>query len=646
MTNSKKSSTSMPSSSLTSRFSNFVELTIERAHEKGDQALYVFLDGPDLKEKVMTFADLDIRARSIAAELISLGAQGERVLLIYECDLDYVAGFFGCLYAGAIAVPVYPPMANKHFSRLQAIIDDCQAKFGLTTAKIREAISSLPKSVVGEFSIELVASDTVSPLAFREWRMPRIEPDSIAFLQYTSGSTGVPKGVMVSHRNLCANSAMIKDVAGYSEDDVFLSWLPIYHDFGLIGGILQPVFVGLKCIFMPPMTVVRPFRWLQAVKKYRATTIGGPNFAFDLCVERITDEQRQTLDLSSIRSIVCGAEPIRYATLQRFAERFAAQGISLDKFNCSYGLAEATLCVTKGHYTDQTQVSYFDRNSLEKNLAVKVTNPDIDQYGDQASESESRVVPLVGCGRSVRGQELRIVDSSTRQTLPAYQVGEIWVAGPHVANGYWNRHQLNNEIFHNQIDTKEFLRTGDLGFLDENGELFVVGRVKDLIIIRGKNYCPQDIELACRMASPELNNSIGAAFSISTENGEALVVVHEISAKDLKVVSPEMLSRIEKACREAVLEQFSLVIQDFKFLEHGGVPRTSSGKIRRSASRDAYLNGSLRAYTGSLLQTALLSKLRRRVNRINTKTYLMLSISSKRLRSSLPFVSRGKEERS
>lgn len=604
---------------------NFVDILIQRAHEKARETLYVYLDGPQLQEKAISYAEVELRARAIATRLQSMGLRGERVLLIYQCDLDYILGFFGCLFAGAIAVPVYPPASNKHFARMNSIVEDCQARHALSTASLIEKIEALPDDVRGPWDIKMIASDKIDTAEASGWTRPSLKPDELAFLQYTSGSTGNPKGVMVSHDNLVSNCIMSRDGYGLSDKDIILSWLPLYHDLGLIGGVLQPLFLGIKCYLMNPMTIVRPHRWLEAVTKYKATFSGGPNFAFDLCVSRVSEEQRKKIDLSSIRGWVCGAEPIRYSTLKAFTDAYAEQGASLHQFVSSYGLAEATLCVSNKGYDAEKVFRAYKKKDLETGRAVLTTFEDADGHVH------------VGCGVVCRGQKVKIVDPSSMRVLEAGQVGEIWVNGAHITKGYWNRPEETARTFHNEIEGERYLRTGDLGFFDENGELFITGRCKDLIIIRGRNYYPQDLELVCSNAHPRIRNAVAAAFSIQDHDQEKLVIVQEVpigTAKDL-------LPIIEQACRQAILEEFGVELHALVFLEHGGVPRTSSGKIRRSSAKADFMTRKLRYFSDVKLNNPTLFRLRKKLDRRRLELYVLFRISSRRALSILPLANRG-----
>ena len=604
---------------------NFVDILIGRAHERAEKPVFTYLDGPQMKEITLTYGELDRKARAIATHLQNQGLQGQRVLLIYQCDLDYVLGFLACLYAGVIAVPVYPPATNKHFARMNSIVDDCRAHYALSTKALIEMVEALPADIRGDLFLKMIATDQIDISLAEAWQRPTFDRESIAFLQYTSGSTGNPKGVMVTHSNLVANSIMARNGYNLNENDVFVSWLPLYHDLGLIGGILQPILLGARCYLMPPMTIVRPFRWLEAITKYKATVSAGPNFAFDMCVERVTEEQKKKLDLSTVRAWVCGAEPIRYQTLSQFSEYFAEVGGKIESFIASYGLAEATLCVTNKAHDQKKVFRSFLKKELELGRAVATgfNNPDGQIH--------------VGCGRATEAQIVQIVNPRTREALPAGQVGEVWTSGLNIAQGYWSRPQETARTFQNELEGHQYLRTGDLGFLDEDGELYIVGRMKDLIIIRGRNFCPQDIELACSLAHPVLKNTVGAALSVTLQGVESLVVVQELPVG----TSRDLLPELEKACRKAIQDDFGISAHEIIFVEIRGVPRTSSGKIRRQSTKEAYLEGTLALFVESKNTSPFRFKMQKKVSRYKMQAYMLFKISANRVRSNLPLLKRG-----
>ncbi|HEX2222817.1 MAG TPA: fatty acyl-AMP ligase, partial [Thermoanaerobaculia bacterium] len=487
-----------------------------RAAERPDRVAFTFLADGEVEGGRLTYAELDHQARAIAAALRQTLAPGDRALLLYPPGLEFIAAFFGCLYAGVIAVPAYPPRPNdRSQSRLRSIAHDAEPRAALTTSAILAGAGDLaPELAV----LRWLPTDALPPFGadaegfgFADGDgISEPEPDSVAFLQYTSGSTAAPKGVMVTHANLLHNERMIGEAFGQDEDTVVAGWLPLYHDMGLIGNVLQPLHAGARCVLMSPVAFLqKPLRWLEAISRYRATTSGGPNFAYELCVRKTTVEERARLDLSSWKVAFNGAEPVRETTLERFAEAFAASGFRREAFYPCYGLAEATLFVTGGELGRFPRVEVVDAAALERNEV----RPAFD--GDPARR-------LVSNGRAWLGQQVVLADPETGLECPAGRVGEIWVAGPSVARGYWRNPEATERDFGAFLADGQgpFLRTGDLGFA-AGGELYVTGRLKDLIIIRGRNHYPQDLELTAERSHPDLHAGGGAAFAVDAGEGGA-----------------------------------------------------------------------------------------------------------------------------
>lgn len=575
-----------------------------RAQQQPDQPAYIFLlDGED-EEATFTYAQLDRRARAIAARLQTMGiTDGQRALLLYEPSLDYIAAFMGCLYAGAIAVPAYPPdpfRMERTFPRFHAIITDSTAAAVLTTTMILDLAGELFDEHADLRSLQRLATDEVADEEADAWQPPALHGSTLAFLQYTSGSTAQPKGVMLTYDNLLANLAMIHQGFGIAPDDVGMIWLPPYHDMGLIGGILQPLYAGNSVVLMSPLNFLqRPLRWLRAITRYRATISGGPNFAYDLCVRKVTEAQKATLDLSSWQVAFNGAEPIRRETLERFSRAFAPCGFRPEAFYPCYGLAEGTLIVSGVRRSQGASWARFKASALSAGQAIATADDDPDGQA------------IVGCGTALGEEQILIVDPETQQPLPEGRVGEVWVSGPNVAVGYWNRPEESAETFAAVPRLAEgsapstapaFLRTGDLGFF-HGGELFIAGRIKDLIIIDGLNHYPQDIELTVEQAHPAIRPGCTAAFSITHAGEERLVVVLEIGKGYRPLPAgavadpdqPEWLdpNAVKGAVRRAISENHDLRTHDIVLLRPGSVPKTSSGKIQRRATRASYLAGTL-----------------------------------------------------
>jgi acyl-CoA synthetase (AMP-forming)/AMP-acid ligase II len=562
------------------RYATLVELLSDRAWRQPLDTAYIFLKDGEQEQERLTFADLDREARRIATALQACTRPGDRALLIYPPGLGFLKAFFGCLYAGVLAVPVYPPTARRGWPRLHGIAADCAARVVCTLSAqlpdLRRGFAASPQTR----GARLLATDAPQGADSDSWRPPDIGADSLAFLQYTSGSTGAPKGVMVSHGNLLHNQALIKRRFEHSERTRFVGWVPLYHDMGLIGNVLQPLYLGIPSVLMSPVSfLVKPVRWLQAISRYRATTSGGPNFAYELCVRRVSDEQMQGVDLSRWELAFNGAEPVCADTLSRFSERFAPWGFREEAFFPCYGLAESTLLVTGTDKASRPTVASFDAVPLQNHRVAPVA-------GAQAG-----AITLASSGRAA-GMELLIVDPDTHQGCAPAQVGEIWVRGDSVARGYWENAQSTEATFGARLAGSRrgpYLRTGDLGFV-RDGELFVTGRLKDLIIIRGRNYYPQDIEVSVQQSHAGFRNGCGAAFSLDTGGEEALVVVHEVrkdAAAKLDAADAQSL------VRRAIMADHGLPLHDLVLIRHGTLLKTSSGKIRRAACRQAYLNDDL-----------------------------------------------------
>jgi len=559
--------------------SNLVDLLRHRAsHQAQDRAFTYLVDG-ETEEILLTYQALDRMARAVAARLQAANLEGERALLLYPAGLDFIAAFFGCLYAGVVAVPAYPPRRNRSLSRIQAIVDDAEAKIALTTFPVWERVQSVLDQSPDLKKIDWLCTDQLPAGVEDEWHAPDVHGDTLAFLQYTSGSTGTPKGVVLTHANLMHNSASIAYAFEHTRSGSGVFWLPSYHDMGLIGGILQPMYIGQANVLLSPMSFLqKPYRWLQAISRYRCTISGGPNFAYDLCVRKITPEQVKTLDLSRWCLAFNGAEPVRAETIDQFSKMFAPAGFRREAFYPCYGMAEATLIISGGFKAAPPVVRTFDAEALEKNQAI-------DALADEEGARE-----LVGSGGNLLDQRIVIADPDRMTSLPADRIGEIWVSGPSVAQGYWNQPELTAKIFHAYLkDTGEgpFLRTGDLGFM-QDGELFITGRLKDLIIIRGRNYYPQDIELTVGKCHPRLRLDNGAAMAVEIEGTERLVIVQEIERRQQRDVDG-----VFEAIRREVAAEHELPVEAITLVKAGSIPKTSSGKIQRHACRKAFIDGEL-----------------------------------------------------
>ncbi len=581
--------------------SSLVEIVRARARLQRTNIAYRFLLDGDQDEISLTYGELDERARAVAAWLQKRGTKGERALLLYPPGLDFVVGFLGCLYAGVIGVPAYPPRAHRPDPRIQEILADAGAAVALTTEEVLSGMERARSSHEGHegrerharwSSLLWYATDMVDPARSGEWREAPRGASSLAYLQYTSGSTRAPKGVMITHGNLLANleahRAWVEPVGEggfrHADQTVVVSWLPHFHDMGLVYGILQPLAMGFPAVLMPPAAFVqRPVKWLQALSRYRGTHSAAPSFAYEACVEKVTAEQKRDLDLRHWAAAVNGAEPVRKATIDRFCEAFEPCGFDRRAFCPAYGLAESTLKVTAEQRGNGPHLLSVLAADLERRIVTPA----------QSGEVGARTV--VGCGWPEGDTEVVIVDPETSSACPPARIGEIWVASASVAQGYWNRPEESELTFGARLPGREtpFLRTGDVGFLwplgtTREAELFVTGRAKDLIIIRGRNHFPQDLEATVENSHPALLSGTGAAFSVELDDEECLVLAQEIHRHR----AGEAAEAIE-AMRRSVVEEHEIAPRAIALVRQGKIPKTSSGKIQRRACAKAFLEGTL-----------------------------------------------------
>lgn len=544
------------------RNETMVDVLRRRADVTPHQRVFVFQERGEREGASYTFAELDRKARSIAGYLTALGARGKRVLLPHPPGLEFVSSFFGCLYAGAIAVPGCSSLlSTRQHDRLRFIVNDAEAEFILAASA--ESLTSLCESRDEKWlsKLNLLATDEVPEM---EGALPHCGPEDVAYIQYTSGSTSSPKGVVISHGNVMCNQRMIQSAFETGEDSVVVSWLPHFHDMGLVGVVQQAIYAGMFVVLMAPLDFIRrPVQWLRAISKYRASISGAPNFAYDLCVERVKDEAVAELDLSSWKLAFNGSEPVRADTMKRFIEKFGKAGFRKESFYPCYGLAEATLLVSS---------------------RVR-------------SETFSLQRSVVSCGQSCESERVLIVDPTTHRRCPDGTEGEIWIAGPHVAQGYWKRPGETREVFQAYLsDTGDgpFLRTGDLGYLAA-GELYITGRLKELIILHGKNHYPQDIEATVAASHPLLRRDCGAAFSVEVTGREQLVVFQEVKRQ----TPPEKVVEIKCAIRQALAEDRAIKPYSVVLFKPNTIPKTSSGKIMRAACRADFLKNSFAENTFS-----------------------------------------------
>jgi acyl-CoA synthetase (AMP-forming)/AMP-acid ligase II len=589
----------------TAKVSTLVELLCERALQQPEQRLYTYLVDGEIEGANLTLEVLDRQARAIGAVLQSYRAGGERALLLYPAGLEFVSAFFGCLYAGVIAVPLPPPnvaQSQRTLPRLLTVANDSKPMLVLTTSSILSKLEGLFAQAPELQAMRWLATDKVASSAARDWRDPGASGNTVALLQYTSGSTAVPRGVMVSHGNLLENSAHISQAFDITPDTVSVTWLPAFHDMGLTNGIVQPVYGGRRCILMPPQSFLqRPVRWLQAVSDYKATISGGPNFAYEMCARKITPEQRSALDLSNWRVAYNGAEPVRAETLKRFAATFAPCGFRSHFSYPCYGLAEATLIVSGGLMKDEPVLCTTQVAALEHSGVA------------ETSDGQLNVRTLVGCGHAMPDTNIVVVHHESLTACARDEVGEIWVSAPNVTQGYWNRPEETALTFHARLDTGEgpFLRTGDLGFL-RDGELFVTGRLKDLIIIGGRNLYPHDIESTVEQSHAAVRPGCCVAFSVDVADEEHLIIAAEVErryqperrqlngeagdhlpGRHLHGRCPADLDAVVRAIRRAIAEVHDVRVHAVVLLRAGSIPKTPSGKVQRHACEARFRDGTL-----------------------------------------------------
>ncbi|MCB1019300.1 MAG: amino acid adenylation domain-containing protein, partial [Acidobacteria bacterium] len=537
---------------------NIAKILAEHGEREPSRPAYTWLAGEDGGVTTSSFGELHALACGVAARLSERGAAGERVVLVYPDGLEFIAGFFGCLYAGAIPVPAFPPRGRRGLHRIRAIAADSRARYAMTTAAGLSRLAAGPLDAAG--GLAWLASDEATGGDAAGWALNVEASNGVAFVQYTSGSTSEPKGVLVSHENLIANQRMIQSTFHTTKDSVVTGWLPLFHDMGLIGNVMQALYAGAHCVLLSPVSFLQaPVSWLRAISAFGGTISGGPDFGYVHCVRKVRDEDLEGLDLSRWEMAYNGSEPVRRETIESFCGRFAQAGFRRSAFAPCYGLAEATLLVAVDH-------------------------PWASPRGTDAT-AEDR--PSVSCGRPAPGQSVRIVDPETRTVKADGDVGEIWVSGANVAQGYWGKPEQTRETFAARLadGSGPYLRTGDLGFL-RAGELHVSGRIKDLIILRGANYYPQDFERAVQAARATFRPGCGAAFTLPGVDGAQLAIAQEIDPND-----PDLDQAIDNL-REAVSQDYGVAVAVAALLKPGGIPKTSSGKVRRHACAALLADGS------------------------------------------------------
>ena len=562
-----------------------MDAVYDHADRCGEQIIYGCLSSEGMLESTLTYRELIRRAESVAAELLQSLEPGDRAILLFHGGPEFVVSLLGCLIAGVIAVPAYPvrvptsPLQPaRNFERLIPVLANAQPKVALTTRAAVERQTELCAAHPVFCPLKWIAVEGIpdQPLANR----PEVKGDDVAFLQYTSGSTSVPKGVMVTHNNLLS---VFKDMGAtwpHDESSVMVTWVPVFHDMGLIHGVLFPLFYGFPVYTLMAAAVLQhPRIWLEAIERFRATHSSGPNFIFELCLKRISEKAAAELDLSSLRACLTGAEAVRAKTLERFRARFAAAGLRPEAVQPGYGLAEFTLTVSSIDLGKIADTVHVDAAACEQGRIVLAESP------------SAKTRSFVSCGWTHVGSEIRIVDPASHRECPPHRIGEIWARGANLTKGYWQNPEATESTMGARLADGEgpFLRTGDLGFVRE-GELYVAGRLKDLIIIRGRNIYPHDVEATVEDALPEVRSGRCCAFSIDQEEGEALVIVAELDRVHRNGFDA---ARAFAKLREAIGQQHEAEIYDAVFVRTGTFPLTSSGKVQRRRARQEYLEGKL-----------------------------------------------------
>ncbi|WP_062060637.1 non-ribosomal peptide synthetase [Aquimarina longa] len=558
-----------------------VEVFKKYLNQFPDKTIYRFLENGEEENDFRTYQELYDRAKIIASHILKNANPGDRVLLLYPSGLDFTDAFFGCLIAGVIAVPAFPPQGKRRIGRLENIVRDCKASFILTTDVIYTKTNKWFDNEVFE-KVNWLQTNILADVI--DIDVPSIQPEDIAFLQYTSGSTGAPKGVKVTHANIIHNNKLIQNCFNQNTETIGVSWLPIYHDMGLIGNILQAFYVGFEMIIMPPTAFIqKPVRWLKTITKYKATYSGGPNFAYDLCANQIKEEERIALDLSSWFVAYNGSEPIRPETMDNFANTFSANGFKREYLSPCYGMAETTLVVSACNFGMLPEILILDKEDFHSG---KVNL-------QEAIKDTTAIMKFMGNGPVLEDMKVKVVDPETKKKCNEGEIGEIWISGASVAKGYWQKEEITKEIFQayihdsdkeNNISDGPYLRTGDMGFI-HNEELYISGRLKEMMIFNGVNHYPQDIERAVQYSHPDLQNNAGASISVHRNGNQQLVIIQEVKRTSMRTYDFET---IVKNIREAVFEKHELAVYGIVLISPGRVPKTSSGKIQRVGAKIAY----------------------------------------------------------
>ena len=595
--------------------SNIVEILQQRARLQPNDTAYIFLQNGEDRELKLTYQELETKVKAIALELQQRVSSGSRALLVYpyNAGLEFIIAFFGCLYAGIIAVPCHPPQNRLTTVEVQTRLVSAEAKIVLTESSLFNKLQTQLSQLVA--NLQCLDTNKISS-AGNNYTIPEINADDLAFLQYTSGSTGEPKGVMITHRCLLQNQEMLRLAFGHTSESIGVSWLPLFHDMGLIGHVVQPVYLGICCVMMSPISFIqKPVRWLQAISKYRGTTSGAPNFAYDLLCDRVKEGQIEQLDLSSWKVAFSGAEPVLASTLTQFNSKFAKCGFNRSSFYPCYGMAEATLMITGGNKDKFPNIKHIDKIALERGKVV---------------EKQSSTT-VVSAGYPWLDGKIAIVDPESLIECQGDEIGEIWFSGSSVATGYWQLPAKTKPTFQASLNGSTYLRTGDLGFISD-GELYITGRMKDVLVFWGLNHYPQHIEQTVEQSHPGLKANCGAAFSVEVDGKPKLVIAQEIERSYRKSL---VLDEVVEKIRWSIFEQHFIDVYGIVLIQPGRIPKTSSGKVQRSACKAQFLADSLAVYGQWYLPNARCSDVTALIQRYtNPITYLKIfsAIARGRLR--------------
>lgn len=558
---------------------SIVSILDQRVNKHPEKHAFRYFTNLEDQPSVLTFQQLDEKAKAIATVLQQFNAQGERALLIYPTSLEFITAFMGCLYAGVIAIPVCPPSRNQSAQNIGNIVADATPLLALTTSDYSYLSQDFVNLFRNQLSLSWVTTDNIETAQGNYWKERRIDDNEIAYLQYTSGSTSNPRGVKISHGNIIANSILIEKCFGSHSETIGLSWLPHYHDMGLVGKILEPIYTGCQVVFTSPRTFMKhPLLWLKAISHFKATISGAPNYAYDLCATIAKNKGLNGLNLSSWEVAINGSEPVKANTIRRFSEAYAPFGFNPKAFCPSYGLAESTLLVSGIKKDEHPKIESFDAENLAD---AKISAP---INGKPAKE-------LVSCGLVDSHYEIVIVFPDSKIPCRSDEIGEIWLAGPSIAKGYWDTGKINCNSFNSYLPAygkSRYFRTGDLGFI-KDGHLFITGRKKDLIIIGGQNFYPQDLEAIAGKSHPAIRSHSCVAFQSDQNGRSGIILVTEVKATYKK----EDYTQITSAIRSSLLDHQNVSLDKILLVKKGTLPKTVSGKIQRFLCKKYFCDGKL-----------------------------------------------------